>query len=55
MNLFRTIFLATTVAAVLGVSYISYRGAAPDTTGRQVSLRTGSGGNIGFFGFGRVK
>jgi hypothetical protein len=55
MNLFRTIFLAVTIAAVLGVSYVAYRGAAPDTTGRHVSLRTGSGGNIGFFGFGRVK
>lgn len=55
MNLFRTVFLAVTVAAVLGVSYVAYRGAAPDTTGRQVSLRTGSSGNSGFFGFARVK
>ncbi|MGI3185385.1 hypothetical protein [Nioella aestuarii] len=55
MNLFRTIFLAVTIAAVLGVSYIAYRGAAPETTGQHVSLRTGSGGNTGFFGFGRVK
>ncbi|WP_158514334.1 hypothetical protein [Nioella sediminis] len=55
MNLFRTIFLAFTIVAVLGVSYVAYRGAAPDTSGRQVSLRTGSGGNSGFFGFGRVK
>ncbi|MFV1877843.1 hypothetical protein [Nioella sp.] len=55
MNLFRTVFLAVTIIAVLGVSYVAYRGAAPDTAGQHVSLRTGSGGNFGFFGFGRVK
>lgn len=55
MNLFRTVFLAVAVTAILGVSYVAYRGAAPSYSGQQVSLRTGSGGNSGFFGFGRVK
>lgn len=59
MNLFRAAFLTLAVLAVLGVSYVAYRGYAPDTSGRTVSMRIGSGGNGGAggfnFGFGRVK
>lgn len=59
MNLFRIAFLAVAVTAVLGASYVAYRGYAPDSSGRNVSLRVGSGGTGGSggfnFGFGRVK
>ena len=59
MNLFRIAFLSIVIAAILGVSYVAYRGVAPETTGRNISLRLGSGGTSGSggfnFGFGRVK
>lgn len=55
MNLFGITFIAVAVAAILGTSYVPWRGYAPDTAGRSVALRTGSGGTSGFFGFGRIK
>lgn len=59
MTPFRIIFLAIAIAAILGTSYVAWRGYAPDTSGRTVSLRLGSGtsGGLSGFGFnlGRVK
>ena len=59
MTPFRIIFLAIAVTAVLGTSYVAWRGHAPDTSGRTVSLRLGSGDTGGLHGFnfnlGRVK
>ena len=55
MNLFRTAFIIVSVAAILGTSYVAFRGYAPDTAARTVSVRTGSSGTSGFFGFGRIK